>query len=82
VRMAREQVETAEGGNTAYRFAYQGGQPWVVERKQGGTTTLLGWTSDGQLILNEKGAEPASEDEVEALKQRALALYATAAARR
>jgi uncharacterized lipoprotein YbaY len=82
VRMAREQVETAEGGNTAYRFAYQGGQPWVVERKQGGTTTLLGWTSDGQLILNEKGAEQASDEEVEALKQRALALYSTAAARR
>jgi uncharacterized lipoprotein YbaY len=82
VRMAREQVETAEGGNTAYRFAYQGGQPWVVERKQGGTTTLLGWTSDGQLILNEKGAEQASEQEVEQLKQRALALYSTAAARR
>jgi uncharacterized lipoprotein YbaY len=82
VRMAREQVETAEGGNTAYRFAYQGGQPWVVERKQGGTTTLLGWTSDGQLILNEKGSETASEEEVEQLKQRALALYSTAAARR
>jgi uncharacterized lipoprotein YbaY len=82
VRMAREQVETAEGGNTAYRFAYQGGQPWVVERKQGGTTTLLGWTSEGQLILNEKGAEQASEAEIEQLKQRALALYATAAARR
>lgn len=82
VRMAREQVETAEGGTTAYRFAYQGGQPWVVERKQGGTTTLLGWTSDGQLILNEKGAETAGEQEIEQLKQRALALYATAAARR
>lgn len=82
VRMAREQVETAEGGTTAYRFAYQGGQPWVVERTQGGTTTLLGWTSDGQLILNEKGAEQATEQEVEALKQRALALYSTAAARR
>jgi hypothetical protein len=82
VRMAREQVETAEGGTTAYRFAYQGGQPWVVERKQGGTTTLLGWTSDGQLILNEKGAEQASEQEIEQLKQRALALYSTAAARR
>lgn len=82
VLMAREQVEVAEGGTTAYRFAYQGGQPWVIERKQGGTTTLLGWTSDGQLILNEKGSGPAGEDEIEPLRQRALALYATAAARR
>ena len=40
----------AEGGTAAYRYAYQGGQPTVVERKQGGSTTLLGWTSDGQLI--------------------------------
>ncbi len=82
VRMAREQVETAEGGNTAYRFAYDGGQPWMVERKQAGGTTLLGWTSDGQLILNEKSGGQASEEEVAQLKQRALALYAQAAARR
>lgn len=82
VRMAREQVETVEGGTVAYRFAYQGGQPWVVERKQGGSTTLIGWTSDGQLMLNEKGSEAAPDEEVEALRTRALALYTTAAARR
>lgn len=82
VLMAREQVEAAEGGTTAYRFAYAGGQPWYIERKQGGSTLLLGWTSEGQLILNEKGDAPASEAEVEQLKQRALALYSTAAARR
>lgn len=82
VRMAREQVETAEGGNAAFRFAYQGGQPVVVERKQGGTTTLLGWTSDGQLILNEQGDGQASDEEIARLKQRALDLYAQAAARR
>lgn len=82
VRMAREQVETVEGGTTAYRFAYQGGQPWVVERKQGGSTTLLGWTSDGQLILNEKGGAPASDEEVAALQKRAADVYGQAAARR
>lgn len=82
VRMAREQVETAEGGSIAFRFAYQGGQPVVVERKQGGSTTLLGWTSDGQLILNEQGGGQASEEEIARLKQRALDLYAQAAARR
>jgi uncharacterized lipoprotein YbaY len=82
VLMAREQVELAEGGTTAYRFAYQGGQPWVIERKQGGGITLLGWTSDGQMILNEKGAEQASDAEIDQLKSRALALYNTAAARR
>jgi uncharacterized lipoprotein YbaY len=82
VLMAREQVEVAEAGTTAYRFAYKGGQPWWVERKQGGTTTRLGWTSAGELILNEKGNDSASEEEIEQLRQRALALYSTAAARR
>jgi putative lipoprotein len=82
VRMAREQVETAEGGTAAYRYAYQGGQPTVVERKQGGGTTLLGWTSDGQLILNEKGGSQASPEEVAALQKRATDVYAQAAARR
>ena len=82
VRMAREQVETAEGGTAAYRYAYQGGQPTVVERKQGGGTTLLGWTSDGQLILNEKNGAQASPEEVTALQKRATDVYAQAAARR
>ena len=79
VLMAREQVEVAEAGKTAYRFAYQGGQPWYIERKAGGSVSLLGWTSEGQLILNEASL---SDAEVEQLKQRALSLYATAAARR
>jgi len=82
VRMAREQVETAEGGTAAYRFAYQSGLPWVVERKQGGTTTLVGWTSDGTLILNEKGGAPAGDDEIAALRKRAEDVYGQAAARR
>jgi uncharacterized lipoprotein YbaY len=82
VLMAREQVEVAEAGTTAYRFAYKGGQPWWVERTQGGTTTELGWTSEGELIVNRKGDDVASEEEIEQLRQRALALYGTAAARR
>ena len=82
VRMAREQVETAEGGTAAYRFAYQGGQPWVVERKQGGTTTLVGWTTDGQLVLNDRAGQPLSDEEVATLQKRAADVYAQAAARR
>lgn len=82
VRMAREQVEIAEGGNVAYRFAYQGGQPWVVERKQGGVTTLIGWSTDGQLILSDKGGAPASDEEIAALQKRAAEVYTQAAARR
>jgi hypothetical protein len=82
VLFAREKVEVAESGVTAYRYAYQGGQPWVIERKSGGTTTMVGWTTDGQLILNDIGGAPASDSDVEALKQRALAVYSTAAARR
>lgn len=82
VLMAREQVEIAEAGKTAYRFAYQGGQPWFIERKAGGSISLLGWTSDGQLILNETANGPMADGDIEQLKQRALSLYATAAARR
>jgi uncharacterized lipoprotein YbaY len=82
VRMAREQVDYGDAGTAEFRFAYQGGQPWVVERKQGGATTLLGWTTDGQLILNEKGGAQASDEEIAELKQRASALYSVAAARR
>lgn len=82
VLFAREKVEVAESGVTAYRYAYQGGQPWVIERKSGGTITMVGWTTEGQLILNDAGGAPISEGEVESLKQRALEVYATAAARR
>lgn len=82
VRMAREQVDYAEAGSAEFRYAYQGGQPWVVERKQGGVTTLVGWSTDGTLLLNQKGGDEASEEEIQQLRQRAAALYTTAAARR
>ena len=82
IRMAREQVDYGDAGQAEFRYAYVGGQPWVVERKQGGATTLVGWNSEGQIVVNEKGDAPAADDEVETLKKRAADLYTTAAAKR
>lgn len=82
IRMAREQVDYGDAGQAEFRYAYQSGQPWVVERKQAGVTTLIGWNTDGQIVINEKGDAPAGDDEVEALKKRAADLYTTASAKR
>ena len=82
IRMAREQVDYGDAGSAEFRYAYQSGLPWVVERKQAGVTTLVAWNAEGLVLLNEHGAEPASDEDVEALKQRAAALYSTAAAKR
>jgi len=82
IRMAREQVDYGEAGSAEFRYAYQGGKPWVVERKQGGKTTFVGWNAEGAVVLNETGAEPASDEDLAALQKRAADLYATAAAKR
>lgn len=82
IRMAREQVDYGDAGQAEFRYAYVGGQPWVVERKQGGVTTLVGWNNEGQIVVNEKGDAPAADDEVQTLKKRAADLYTTASAKR
>lgn len=82
IRMAREQVDYGDAGSAEFRYAYQGGQPWVVERKQGGVKTLVGWNAEGQVVLNEQGAEAASEEDLAALRTRAADLYQTASAKR
>lgn len=82
IRMAREQVDYGDAGSAAFRYAYQSGLPWVVERKQGGVKTLVGWNADGQVVLNEQGDAPATDEELAALRQRAADLYQTAAAQR
>lgn len=82
IRMAREQVDFGDAGSAQFRYAYKGGQPWVVERVQAGVKTLVGWTQDGDLLLNEKGSGEADEADVAALRSRAESLYALAAASR
>lgn len=82
IRMAREQVDFGDDGSAQFRYAYKGGQPWVVERVQSGVKTLVGWTPGGELLLNEKGSGEADEADVSALRERAQALYTQAAARR
>lgn len=82
IRMAREQVDFGDAGSAQFRYAYKGGKPWVVERVQGSTTTLVGWNEQGDLILNEKGRGEADEAEVTTLYARAESLYGQAAAKR
>lgn len=82
IRMAREQVDYGDKGQAEFRYAYQGGKPWVVERKQGGATTFVGWNAEGAVVLNETGGEPASDEDLAALQKRAADLYTTAAAKR
>lgn len=82
IRMAREQVDYGDAGSAEYRYAYQGGKPWVVERKQSGVTTLVGWNTEGQVVVNEQGDAPASDEELAALQKRAADLYQTASAKR
>ena len=82
IRMAREQVDFGDAGSAQFRYAYKGGKPWVVERVQGSTTTLVGWNEQGDLVLNEKGNGEADEAEVTSLYSRAESLYGQAAAKR
>lgn len=82
IRMAREQVDYGDAGSAEFRYAYQGGKPWVVERKQSGTTTVVGWNAEGQVVVNEQGDAPAADEDVAALQKRAADLYETAAAKR
>ena len=82
IRMAREQVDYGDAGSAQFRYAYKGGQPWVVERVQKGVTTLVGWNEAGDLLLNQKDSGETDEADVARLKARAESLYAQAAARR
>ncbi len=82
IRMAREQVDFGDAGSAAFRYAYRGGKPWIVERVQGGKKTLVGWNEEGTVILNETASGKAGDDVLESLRQRAASLYREAAARR
>lgn len=82
IRMAREQVDFGEAGSAQFRYAYKGGKPWVVERVQASITTLVGWSEQGDLILNEKGEGEADEADVSSLYARAQSLYGQAEAKR
>lgn len=79
IRMAREQVDLGDAGSAAYRYAYKGGKPWVVERMQGKEKTMVGWNEAGDLVLDE---HTRGEGDAAALRSRAESLYALAAARR
>ena len=82
IRMAREQVDFGDAGSAAFRYAYRGGKPWIVERVQGGKKTLVGWNDEGTVILNEAASGKAGDDVLESLRQRAASLYREAAAKR
>lgn len=82
IRMAREQVDFGDAGSAAFRYAYRGGKPWIVERVQGGKKIIVGWNEEGTVILNETASGKAGDDVLESLRQRAASLYREAAAKR
>ncbi len=81
VRLARENVDYGEAGSASFRFAYKGGQPWVVVREQGGVETRLGWNDAGEVLLNRKGDEALDEAEIAELREQSERLYRTVKAR-
>ncbi|MCG6118241.1 MAG: YbaY family lipoprotein [Aquimonas sp.] len=80
VRFAREQVNFADAGTAAFRYAYQNGQPWVIVREQGRVTTWLGWNADGELILNELEGGGVEAAEAERLRAQAAEVARLASA--
>jgi uncharacterized lipoprotein YbaY len=84
VRMVRETISDAEGGNRyTRRFAYKDGKPWVAVREQGGTTVRLGWDQDGNLLVKEKNgqADESVAGEADALAKAARDAFEIASAR-
>ncbi|HET6603730.1 MAG TPA: YbaY family lipoprotein [Xanthomonadaceae bacterium] len=78
VRVARENVELAEGGHAAYRYGYRDGRPWVVVRDSGGATTWVGWNPRGEVVLNQRGTDgPIEAEEAQRLYERAQRVLAS-----
>lgn len=81
VRLARENVDYGDAGSASFRFAYKGGNPWVVVREQGGVETRLGWNDAGEVLLNRKGDEALDEAEIAQLREQSERLYRIVKAR-
>lgn len=55
VRMVRETVTDAEGGNRSTRkFAYKDGKPWVAISDAGGSEVKIGWDGAGNIVVKER----------------------------
>lgn len=81
VRFAREQVDFGDAGTAAFKYAFQGGKPWVVVRVQRDRTTWLGWNEAGELILNEGDVGAVEAEEAERLRAQAAEVMSLAAKR-
>jgi uncharacterized lipoprotein YbaY len=71
VRMVRETVSDAEGGNRfTRRFAFKNGKPWVIVRSGTGPDLKLGWDDAGALIVHELNGATAevADADVQALQ--------------
>lgn len=82
VRMVREIVSHPDGRRVNSRYAFKGGKPWVVVHEDNGTTTRLGWDTEGTLIVHERNGASAeiAEGEVKGLYQDARKARSIAAA--
>ena len=73
VRMVRETVNHPDGSRIEGRYGFKDGQPWVLVREAGGTTTRLGWNSTDTLLIHERNGETAeiAEDEIKRIREAA-----------
>lgn len=74
VRMVRETVTDAEGGNRSTRkFAYKDGKPWIAISDAGGSTVKIGWDADGNIVVKERDgvADESVAERADALKREA-----------
>lgn len=65
VRMIRETINHPDGSRIQARYGFKDGQPWVLVREAGGTTTRLGWNSTNTLLIHERNGQTAEIDEGE-----------------
>jgi YD repeat-containing protein len=74
VRMVRETVTDAEGGNRSTRkFAYKDGKPWIAISDAGGSTVKIGWDGEGNVVVKERNgvADESVVERADALKREA-----------
>ncbi len=86
VRVVRENVDYGEaGGKASLKYAYRDGKPWVAEKEQGGSKTMVAWDKFGNVVFREvtRGGETseASESVAAELKLGAEEMHTIVAAK-
>ncbi len=82
LRFARENVDYGDAGSASLRYGYKEGQPWVIAREQKGVESIVGWSDNGEVLLNRHAdGEQLDEAAIADLRSQAERLYALVKAR-